>query len=83
MSNHTYLDAEYESIRAILDSRGKCDNQLPGKTVRYIPETSRTDAVIALDKRIAALQKYAPLSWPAQQFSFPSWRERLYKEVMK
>ena len=60
MSNHTYLDAEYESIRAVLDSRGKCDNQLPGKTVRYIPETSRTNAVIALDKRIAALQKYAP-----------------------
>jgi hypothetical protein len=60
MNEPIYRDAEYESIRTVMNSRGKHVNQLPVKTIRYIPETSRTDAVIALDARIAKLQKYAP-----------------------
>jgi hypothetical protein len=60
MNEPIYLDAEYESIRAVMKNRGKCFDQLPTKTVRFIPETSRTDGVIALDKRIEKLQKYAP-----------------------
>lgn len=60
MNEPVYLDAEYESIRTIMKSRGGNGGQLPGKTVRFIPETPRTDALIALDARIAKLQKYAP-----------------------
>ena len=60
MNEPIYRDAEYESLRAVMNSRNKCANQLSGKTVRFIPETARTDAVIALDKRIEKLQKYAP-----------------------
>ena len=60
MNEPIYRDAEYESIRTVMKSRGRCADQLPVKTVRFIPETSRTDAVIALDKRIEKLQKHAP-----------------------
>lgn len=60
MNEPVYLDAEYESIRTIFKNRGSNAGQLPGKVIRFIPETSRTDAVIALDARIAKLQKYAP-----------------------
>lgn len=60
MNEPIYLDAEYESIRTIMKGRGGNGGQLPGKAVRFIPETPRTDAIIALDARIAKLQKYAP-----------------------
>ena len=59
MNEPIYMDAEYESIRTIMISRGKGGGQLPGKVVHYIPE-ERADAVIALDKRIETLQRYAP-----------------------
>ena len=60
MNEPIVMDAEYESIRTIFKSRGGNADQLPSKAIRFIPETSRTDAVIALDARIAKLQKYAP-----------------------
>lgn len=59
MNEPIYMDAEYESIRTIMKSRGKGAGKLPGKVVHYIPE-ERADAVIALDERIAKLQKWAP-----------------------
>ena len=59
MSEPIYVDAEYESIRTIMKNRGTNGGQLPGKVVHYIPE-ERADAVIALDKRIETLQRYAP-----------------------
>ena len=61
MNEPIYMDAEYASLRAVMNSRYKSGNQLPTKIIRYIPETSRTDAVIALDKRIEKLQKMAPM----------------------
>jgi len=60
MNEPIVMDAEYESIRTIFKNRGNNADQLPKKTIHYIPETSRTDAVIALDARIAKLQQYAP-----------------------
>lgn len=60
MNEPIYMDAEYESIRTIMKSRGKGADQLPCKVVRHIPE-ERADAVIALDERIAKLQKWAPV----------------------
>lgn len=60
MSEPIYVDAEYESIRTIMKSRGTNGGQLPGKVVHYIPE-ERAEAVIALDKRIETLQRYAPV----------------------
>ncbi|MBO5953455.1 MAG: hypothetical protein J6Q53_04985 [Oscillospiraceae bacterium] len=54
-----YMDADYEVISMVKRGRGS-GGELPGKVIRYIPETSRTEAIIALDQRIAKLQKYAP-----------------------
>lgn len=59
MSNIDYIDAEYESIRQIMDSRGKRGGQLPGKVIRFIPE-SRADQILALDARVEVLKKIAP-----------------------
>lgn len=60
MNEPIYLDAEYESIRTVMNSRGKHGDQLPSKTVAFIP-AERADAVIKLDERIQVMQKWAPL----------------------
>ena len=59
MSNIEYVDAEYESIRTIMKGRGRNGGQLPGKVIRYIPE-SRADRILALDARVEVLKKIAP-----------------------
>lgn len=59
MNNINYMDAEYESIRTIMESRGCNAGQLPGKVIRFIPE-SRADRILALDARVEVLKKFAP-----------------------
>lgn len=59
MSNIDYVDAEYESIRTIMESRGRNTGKLPGKVIRFIPE-SRADQILALDARVEVLKKFAP-----------------------
>jgi len=59
MSNINYVDAEYESIRTIMKSRGVNGGQLPGKVVRFIPE-ERADRILALDARVKVLERIAP-----------------------
>ena len=59
MNKPVCMDAEYESIRAVMNSRGTCGNQLPGKSVAYIP-AERAERVLDLDRRIQVLQKIAP-----------------------
>ena len=60
MNEPIYLDTEYESIRTIFNNRGANSNQLPRKTITFIP-SDRADRVLALDQRIQVLQKYAPV----------------------
>ena len=52
-------DFEYESIRAVMESRGNCGGGLPGKTVAFIP-AERADSVLALDERIEKLKAASP-----------------------
>lgn len=59
MNEPIYMDAEYESIRTIMNSRGTGGNQLPGKPVAFIP-AERADRVLELDARIQTIQKIAP-----------------------
>lgn len=59
MSNINYVDAEYESIRTIMKSRGQNAGQLPGKAIRFIPD-ERADRILALDARVEVLKKIAP-----------------------
>lgn len=59
MSNINYVDAEYESIRTIMKSRGGNGGQLPGKVIRYIPE-NRADRILALDARVKVMERIAP-----------------------
>lgn len=60
MNEPIYLDVEYESIRTIFNNRGAKANQLPRKTITFIP-SDRADRVLALDQRIQVLQKWAPV----------------------
>lgn len=59
MNEPVYMDAEYESIRDVMKSRGRNAGQLPSKAVAFIPE-DRADRVLALDQRIQSLQKATP-----------------------
>lgn len=52
-------DAEYESIRTIFAHRNRSGNQLPGKTVHFIPEET-APAVLAIDNRIQQLREHMP-----------------------
>lgn len=52
-------DAEYESIRAVMTSRGAGAGQLPCKTVAFIP-ADRADRVLALDERLQQVKRIAP-----------------------
>ena len=56
---NTYIDAEYEQIRQIMDSRNMGRGQLPSAVVTVIP-AGRADRVMALDERLQKLQKIAP-----------------------
>lgn len=67
MDEKHYIDAEYESIRKIMDSRGGNGGQLPGKIVRFIPD-SRADQILALDQRVEALKRIAPWAGLAAAF---------------
>ena len=60
-------DQEYADIRAMMDRRGTSAGQLPGKVIRYIPET-RADAILALDDRIQTMKKIAPYIGAAAAF---------------
>lgn len=53
-------DAEYESIRAVMQSRGLGANQLPRVTLHFIPE-ERATTVLALDERIQKVKAHMPL----------------------
>ena len=59
MNNINYVDAEYESIRTIMKSRGGNGGQLPGKVIRFIPE-DRADRILTLDARVKVLERIAP-----------------------
>lgn len=54
-----FMDAEYQQIRDVMNSRGRNADKLPGKVVRYIPE-ERADRVLALDERIQKMKLFAP-----------------------
>lgn len=55
------MDAEYESIRRVFDSRGSGSGILPSKPVYFLPaSTGRAEAIIALDRRIQLLRRVAP-----------------------
>ena len=59
MSNINYMDAEYESIRTVMKSRGGNGGKLPGKVIRFIPE-DRADRILMLDARVKVLERIAP-----------------------
>lgn len=59
MDKKFYVDAEYDSIRQIMDSRCRNGGQLPGKVIRYIPD-SRADRILELDARVEMLKRYSP-----------------------
>lgn len=65
MDESMYLDAEYESIRAVMNSRGHSGDKLPGKVVRFLPE-ERADRVCALDDRIQKIGSIYLLSPPVR-----------------
>lgn len=53
-------DAEYESIRKVMSSRGQGANQLPRVTLHFVPE-ERAATVLALDERIQKVREHMPL----------------------
>ena len=59
MKEEMYIDDEYESIRQIMRSRGQNAGQLPGRVVRFIPD-SRADKILALDNRVEQMKRIAP-----------------------
>lgn len=61
------IDQEYADLRAVMDSRGTMGGQLPGKVIRFIPD-SRADAIISLDERIEKAKKAAPYVFAAAAF---------------
>lgn len=58
MSDKAYHEADLEVI-AMVNNRKNRSGQLPGKTVRFIPE-ERAGAVLELDARIEKLRSRIP-----------------------